>query len=413
MEHNKIRLPLEVELGQELYKLIQGETIESIINEAEVEKIESNWKFILEGHSFKIGPELAPKLFSICKEVQEKLQFEEPIDFYITNSPELNAFALSRSHEKTSHLVNLNSGLVEKLNNDELKFVIGHELGHLISGNARISMLLQFVYPRVEKTPLILQHKVSLWNKLSELTADRFGFIACPDIGRVLSNFFKLSSGLDPERIHFNPAAYSKKNRETLEYFKTHAAGNMTSHPINPIRIRAVELFGESELFKKMENNEPLETDSQLNTNIEELTTIIKTLSSSELDKHRKNFIASAGIILANLDNTIDTLEYENIIHLLSRYSIFPEKYLKEIIDGDVYEIFNSSVKKIMEINPGERYNLIDFVIKLALTDHHILKEELDFIYSFGKNLGMQKKEVAQLIAAAIQEVFIPDFFTG
>jgi hypothetical protein len=110
------------------------------------------------------------------------LKYEKEIDFYVTNDPSLNAFAIPRSVETNNDIVNVNSGMISMLDNDELRFVVGHEIGHLISRYARINKLLNFVFPDEVEMPLILKHKIDLWMKLSELTADRFGYIARPNL---------------------------------------------------------------------------------------------------------------------------------------------------------------------------------------------------------------------------------------
>lgn len=409
MNHNKIRIPLEIALGQELNDLIQGDIIEEVIKDAQIEKIENNWKNILEGHSFKLGPQMAPDLYSLCKDVQQTLEFFEPIDFYITNSADLNAFSLARTHDDTNHIINLNSSLVEKFDNDELRFVVGHEIGHLISGNARIAMLIQFVYPPETAMPLMLQHKLNLWNKVSELTADRFGFLVCQNKEKTLSSFFKLSSGLSSKRVLFNPVQYSKENEKALAYFKDNARADILSHPINPIRIRAIELFANSQTYhaKGMLESQ----DENLNAAMEVLLNILKRVGSSPIDYHRKVFIASAGIILAQIDDVINQDEYRQIISSLSEFCIFPKEYLHEIAQKDVVRFCNQSIAEILDINPSEKYSLLEFIIKMALSDHHIFKGELDFIYHFGENLRMSKKEVAHIIALSIQNKYVPNIF--
>nr|WP_320118857.1 M48 family metallopeptidase [uncultured Marinifilum sp.] len=409
MNYDKIRIPLEISLGREINELIQGDVIEQVIKDAQIEKIENNWKYILEGHSFKLGPQMAPDLYSLCKNVQEELDFKESIDFYITNSADLNAFSLARSHDDTNHIINLNSALVEKFDNDELRFVVGHEIGHLISGNTRIAMLVQFVYPQGASMPLMLQHKLNLWNKVSELTADRFGYLVCQKSEKTLSSFFKLSSGLSAKRVMFNPVLYSKENEKTLAFFKENARVDILSHPINPIRVKAIELFAKSETYAErgLSNGD----DEALNTDMDELISILIKTGSSALDYHRKIFIATAGIILAQVDDGMNEDEYREIITALSEFSMFPKEFLFDIAQKDVVRFCNQAISEILEINPSEKYALIDFIIRIALSDHDIFKGELDLIYHFGENLMMSKKEVAQIIATSIQKQYVPNIF--
>jgi Zn-dependent protease with chaperone function len=94
------------------------------------------------------------------------------------------------------HIVNLNSILVDKFDEQELQFVIGHEIGHIISNNTRINEIMNFFFSDPLKLPVLLYNKLTIWHKLAELTADRYGLIACRNLEKCISGFFKLSSGL-------------------------------------------------------------------------------------------------------------------------------------------------------------------------------------------------------------------------
>lgn len=414
MEYEKIRIKLEEELGKELYHLMQGDIVSEILKEARIEKIENEWKFMLEGHSFKVNESLAPRLASMFKEVQEKLEFKEPIDFYVTNSSQVNAFSISSLEEDEAHIINFNSELVERLDDDELRFVIGHEIGHLISKNAHIMKLIQFIFPDAQRMPLILTHKITLWRKLSELTADRYGFIASPNLEKSASGFFKLSSGLDTKRINFDFKAYLEENDKILDYFKKETSTNLLSHPINPIRIKAVELFSNSATYSAVKGGKTIDTDEDLDSKISDLIQILLTLSSSELDYQRKHFIAAAGILMSNMDEKMTQPEYENIIKTLSQFTIFPKVFLDQVYkQGKPDEILTQSAQAIVQLNPGERYTLFEFMVGMALSDQKLFKQEITFLYDVGENFfGFKKKEIAQIISKLINQTFMPNIYS-
>jgi len=414
MDHTKIRIKLEQELGQELYTLMQGDIVEEILKEAKIEKIENEWKFMLEGHSFKVNENMAPRLFGMFHEVKSALEFEEPIDFYVTNSSQVNAFSISRLEKEQSHIINFNSAIIERLDDEELKFVIGHEIGHLISKNARIMKLIQFIFPDPQRTPLILTHKISLWRKLSELTADRYGYISSPNLESSTSGFFKLSSGLDSKRINFDFKAYLEENDKVLAYFKEQMSANLISHPINPIRIKAIELFDKSATFKAIKDKKTIKKDEKLDQEVDSLIEILLTLSSSELDHHRKHFVAASGLIASTLDEKMTQEEYENIIKTLSNFTIFPKAFLNQIHEkGNVDQILVDSAKKIVEINPAERYTLFEFLIGMVMSDKQINNKEIVFLYDIGENFfGFPRKEIAQIIAKIINQTFIPNIYS-
>jgi len=413
MNHEAIRIPLEIQIGQELYQQIQGKVLETILREAKVEKTENYFKNILQGHSFKVNEKLAPRLFDSFVDVMKKLDFQESTEFFITNNPELNAFAISRLEPDESHIININSGLIDKVDDDELKFIVGHEIGHLISNNANIAQLLDFVFVDQEETPLMMQHKIAVWDKLSELTADRFGFMACGRLDKVLSCFFKMASGLSVERLNFDPKAFSLENEEILKYFKETGSGNLLSHPINPIRIKAVELFEQSELYRNLLSGAEIIQDIMLENAISELIQSLMVISNSPLNYHRTCFIASAGLIVAGIDKAIEPDEYNAIVDELSAFTVFPKQTLKEMIDENKIDLFfENSVNALLEINPGEKNMMLEYMINIIIADSTILDSELNFVFDFGVKLGFERKEIAQIFATSIQEKFMPNIYS-
>ena len=412
MDYDMIRIVLERELSTQLFDLIEGDIIESLLKEAKIERFENEWKYILEGHSFKVTQAMASRLYNLFHEVQQRLEFKEDIDFYVTNSPEVNAFAISSLEEGEANIININSGLIERMDDDELKFIIGHEIGHLISKNAQITKVIRFVYPESDKIPILLYHKVNLWNKLAELTADRYGYIASPRLEKIISNFFKLSSGLDPERINFDYKAYLAENEAIVEYFKENRGKNVTSHPINPIRVKALEAFSNSQTYQWIAKGEELKAEEQLDNTLNELIQILMTLSSSELDYHRGNYMAAAGLMIAGADEKMETEELQQVISSLSRQMVFPQEMLGNIYNsGKVEEIFYGSAGEIIKVNPGERYGMFEYLVSIALSDRKIFKEEIEFLYKVGEQFGLTRKEIAQITANMIQREFVPDVY--
>lgn len=413
MYSNELRIPLEKKLGDELYKTLEGDILSEIMAEGKIESNANEYQFVLQGHSFKALPNLSPGIFGVFQEVVETLEFTEPIEFFINNSPELNAFAVASTEPGQPHIINFNSGLIQMLTDRELRFVVGHELGHIISRNAHISKLIRFVFPNPLRIPVLLQHKIALWEKLAELTADRYGFIACGDLGSCISGFFKISSGLNAERIGFDVNAYLNENEQVLTLFRESGAGNHLSHPINPIRIKAIQLFADSLLFNSLGDEGNPMPDTLLEKAIEELTATLMVISSSPLDLYRRQFIATAGIVMSNIDTEMNEDEYNLILNTLSAFTIFPAEYLDGILRaGNVGDQLMEAISKILEINPADRYAMFDMLISLAHTDHRLTRPEIVFLFDIGtKMLGMSRKEIAQLIAANVQQSFNPELY--
>ena len=410
MNNKNIRVGLEIELEGKLYQTLEGKLVEKIIAEANYEPEENIWKNILEGHSFKVTEKMSPKLFELFQSVKRKLNYRKPIDFYITNSAELNAFALTRPDENDADIINLNSALVSMFDDDELRFVVGHEIGHLITRYARVVKLINFIFPEAEKMPIILAHKIELWQKVSELTADRFGYIASPSVEKCVSGFFKMASGLNTDRIDFDYKAYIADNEKILEYFSQNR--NIFTHPVNPLRIKAITLFSESNLYEDFTNEKEFTPDDKLNAEMDKLIAILQTISSSPMDAYRKQFLASAGLIMASVDKNINEDEYESILESLSNYTVFPQEYLNEICHTSTEEVFKSSIINIIQQNPAERFQLLQYMANIAFSDNSIFNKEINFLFEVGENmLGLSRREIAQILASTVQQGFIPELY--
>jgi heat shock protein HtpX len=77
----------------------------------------------------KIGPDDHPRLYNVVEEMKIASGLETMPSIYIVDDPALNAFATGRDPKKAS--VTVTSGLLQKLNRDELQGVIGHEVSHI------------------------------------------------------------------------------------------------------------------------------------------------------------------------------------------------------------------------------------------------------------------------------------------
>ena len=88
----------------------------------------------------KIRQEDHPRLFNVVEEMKIASGLEKMPDIYIIDDPALNAFATGRDAQHAS--VAITSGLLQKLNRDELQGVIAHEIGHIRNRDVQLMVLL-------------------------------------------------------------------------------------------------------------------------------------------------------------------------------------------------------------------------------------------------------------------------------
>jgi heat shock protein HtpX len=77
----------------------------------------------------KISHDDHPRLYNIAEEMKIASGLEAMPSIYIIDDPAMNAFATGRDPKKAS--VTVTSGLLQKLNRDELQGVVGHEMAHI------------------------------------------------------------------------------------------------------------------------------------------------------------------------------------------------------------------------------------------------------------------------------------------
>ncbi len=408
LNHNDYAIPMETALREQIYSALQGEVVESIMELAKMQSPTNYYRSILEGHSFKVEKQTLPYYYNLFNDIKKTLGFKGKVDFYITGDSSVNAFAISSMNSDEPNIINVNSSLIELMTEDELRFVVGHEMGHLINGNARLVRLINFIYPGDVEPPITMQYKIRLWEQLNELIADRFGFLAMPRIETCISAFFKMASGLDFEKMKMNIDNFIAENKKRLEFFSKDKGMNYDVHPVNPIRVEALSSFSKSVFFKK----DGISVE-QLATETDSLIKILLKVRNNEIDTYMADFIATAGILVAHSDGMADDDEIEAILNNLSSLEVFPAAYLSDILKlkGDrLVKRFTKSVEKIMELNPNMRTSMFVYLVEIIMADKEIKKEEVETILSLANGaLGIPPMEASNILLGIIQSNYMPD----
>ena len=388
---------LEKELATQIYNALQGDVVRFILKNAKDSTDDDYWRSRMEGHCMKADKNLLGNFYNLCQDVKNRLGFDEPVDFYVTGDSSINAFSIAAEDGDHPHIVNVNSELFNLMSEDELRFVVGHELGHLLNQDTALRRLIGFVYPpQVTQLPIALQYKIHLHDNLAELVADRYGYIACGNLEAGVTAFFKMASGLDLEKIQVSVEDLLEDNSKHLDYFLRGGGISHYDHPVNPIRVQAINLFANAQ------------NQEELDAGMSELIQILLKIGNNPIDEHMSVFIATAGLIMANIDGEITQEEYEHIIQTLSGNNIFPRLFLDDITKADVDKLFKSSINAILEINPGLKPTLLEYIISVVLADKSIGEKEVNFVYSFGQGIGLSVKEISIIFANMIQRNFSP-----
>ena len=161
---------------------------------------ERAWRLTLLGSAVRVDERQFARLHRLLTEVGTSLDTSELPEMYVQSDPSLNAMTIGMD----TPIIVLSSGLVNALDDDELRFVIGHELGHALSGHALYRTLLLRLLALGGLLAAIPGGAIGIrvitvglleWSRKAELSADRAGLLATQDPTAALRTHMKTASG--------------------------------------------------------------------------------------------------------------------------------------------------------------------------------------------------------------------------
>lgn len=180
-------------------------------------------------HGVLISPSVTPGLETQLNAVCSKLSTPRTcVSAFVYNSPEVQADCLIDS--PNTCVLRLTSGLINLLSEPELRFVIGHELGHFLFGHGACS---QYDENRTSEGFLILRAR--------ELSADRIGYLAGGSLNNAIKAIIKTASGLGDEYLRFDVSSFLSQAIH-LSHPSRGESRNST-HPSMLIRCRGLLWF--------------------------------------------------------------------------------------------------------------------------------------------------------------------------
>jgi Zn-dependent protease with chaperone function len=156
-------------------------------------------RLLFQANAVRVGPRQFPRLNAAFTDCCATMDWEPRPDLFVSQTPMVNAGAFGMDKP----FIVLNSGALNLLDEEELHTILGHELGHVMSGHALyrtiLFILLEFGFrnlPFLAGIALLpIQLALLEWYRKSEISSDRAGLLASQDPVASMRMFLKLAGG--------------------------------------------------------------------------------------------------------------------------------------------------------------------------------------------------------------------------
>ena len=371
--------------------------LEPIVANFEANRLPSFREMML-ATKLKLTKLLSPRLFSLLEEVSATLEFTLPVELFVSAGADVNAYAVY-SVDETPHIIGLTSSLVERLSDTELRFVLGHEIGHLQYRHYR-AKILDVAFGDAEM-PALLKRRLATWSRLAELSADRAGFAAAQgELQSIVSVFFKIESGLGPEHVKFDIAAFLNQLSELQQSDRSSIISHF-SHPLTPIRVRALQLFGEV--------GPQSDKLAAVDAAVKSLAEIMERVTNNPIEMHGRDFILAAGVLVAHADGQgMSDDEHTLLVDMLLPLTADPEADIPTIASGEQAMAVMTQSADWLNQNAGEeRFTIFRLLAKIATTDGALKGKEEETLLAVGRMLEIPeaagKKAIYETLTSNLQ----------
>ncbi|MFI1646103.1 M48 family metallopeptidase [Streptomyces avidinii] len=161
---------------------------------------ERSLRLLFLSESVRVGETQFPHLHAMLRDACYILDLEKVPQMYVQQDPNPNAMCIGLDEP----IIVVTTGLVELLDEEEMRAVVGHEVGHALSGHAVYRTVLLFLTNLAMKVAWIPLGNVAImtivtalreWFRKSELSADRAGLLVGQDVQASMRGLMKIAGG--------------------------------------------------------------------------------------------------------------------------------------------------------------------------------------------------------------------------
>jgi len=359
-------------------------------------------------HGIRLSERLSPRIFTLHAAVCRRLEIAGDAEIFCLPDREVNAFAiLDVREEKTHMLIGVTAGALEELDDAELSSIIGHELGHFLFGHNRLNALLNLdpEDPAVTVLPPFGESVFMRWRKKAEISCDRAGLLACGDFRASARALLKATFGLSEKNLNLDIDALLDQINE-IKSSPEMIDSVFASHPLLPIRLKALELFARTDLATECGSGctiegKPLTLD-QAEKEIDALINLTRRHPTKPLHQAVMKALAMGGALVMGADAMISDNEVKLLVKML--HGLFTDEP-ETVIMTDRAEIEKQlpGVLKTIDKEGGddEKVFLLSQLSTIAYPDGALIEAESQLILRIAVMLDFPADKTYGIIVGA------------
>ncbi|MGW3072524.1 MULTISPECIES: M48 family metallopeptidase [unclassified Kitasatospora] len=202
-----------------------------------------------------------PELHDMVRDAAYVLDLDQVPDLYVSQDPTVNAYCIGID----TPIIVITSGLVELLDEEELRSVIGHEVGHAMSGHAvyrTMLMILTNIATRIAWVPLgnlaitAIITALKEWFRKAELSSDRAGLLAGQDLQASMRALMKLAGGHNLAEMNVDAFLEQAEEYEKAGDLRDGVLKVLQllpqTHPFAVVRVAQLKKWAESDDYRSI-----------------------------------------------------------------------------------------------------------------------------------------------------------------
>ncbi|MEU4894713.1 M48 family metallopeptidase [Streptomyces sp. NPDC044780] len=207
------------------------------------------------------------------------LDLERVPAMYVTQSPQPTAMCIGMD----APIIVISTGLVELLDEEEMRAVIGHEVGHALSGHSVYRTILLFLTNLALKVAWIPLGNVAVlalvtalreWFRKSELSADRAGLLVGQDLRASMRGLMKLAGGHHLHEMNVDAFLEQAEEYESSGDLRDSVLKIMNmlprSHPFTTVRAAELKKWAATRDYQRLMDGHYPRRDEDKDTSVSE-----------------------------------------------------------------------------------------------------------------------------------------------